>query len=248
MPIHINLLAEAQAAEELRRHDPVKRAIFIGATLVVLSLVWSGIVKINTFLEQERYAGVQGAINAQTNAFQQVEVNLKKIAAIRLKLTALQKLQAARFLQGNLLDALQHATVEGVQLTHLHLDQSYVFNAGKPAQTNDSRVIPGKPATVKEKIIVRLEARDYSANPGDQVNTFKNAIAKSNLLSNHAGHKPTACNWPILPPRLKLMEPGSVCDVHAGLPFSGGDPMKNSQKRNATRSFWWASAHCVCWP
>lgn len=177
MPIHINLLAEAQAAEELRRHDPVKRAVFIGAFLVALALMWSGIVKINTFLEQERYAGVREAINAQTNNFQQVEVNLKKIAAIRLKLTALQKLQADRFLEGNLLDALQHATVGGVQLTHLHLDQSYVFNAGKPAETNDSRVIPGKPATVKEKIVVRLEARDYSANPGDQVNTFKNAIA-----------------------------------------------------------------------
>ena len=35
MPIHLNLLAEAQAAEELRRRDPVKRASFIGVSLVV---------------------------------------------------------------------------------------------------------------------------------------------------------------------------------------------------------------------
>ena len=60
MPIHINLLAEAQAAEELRRRDPVKRALFIGVSLVVVSLVWSGIVEINAFLAQERLAGVQG--------------------------------------------------------------------------------------------------------------------------------------------------------------------------------------------
>ena len=47
MPIHINLLAEAQAAEELRRHDPVKRAIFIGISLVVVALMWSGMVDVN---------------------------------------------------------------------------------------------------------------------------------------------------------------------------------------------------------
>ncbi len=178
MPIHINLLAEAQAAEELRRRDPVKRALFIGASLVVVSLMWSGVMKINTILAQERLAGVQGSISAQTNSFQRVEGDLKKIAAIQLKLTALQKLQAARFLQGNLLDALQHATVEGVQLTKLHVDQSYIFTDGTAAQTNGTQVTAGRPATVKEKIIVRLDARDASPNPGDQVNTFKDVIAK----------------------------------------------------------------------
>jgi hypothetical protein len=178
MTIHINLLAEAQAAEELRRRDPVKRALFIGASLVVVSLMWSGIVKINTFLAQERLAGVQGSINAQTNASQHVEADLKKIAAIQLKLAALQKLQAARFLQGNLLDALQHATVEGVQLTKLHLDQSFVITEGTAAQTNGTQVVAGRPATVKEKIIAHFDARDFSANPGDQVNKFKDVIAK----------------------------------------------------------------------
>jgi len=41
MPIRLNLLAEAQAAEEARRRDPVKRAIWIGALLVSVVLVWS---------------------------------------------------------------------------------------------------------------------------------------------------------------------------------------------------------------
>jgi len=39
MPIRINLLAEAKAAEELRRHDPVKRVIFGGALAVALVFV-----------------------------------------------------------------------------------------------------------------------------------------------------------------------------------------------------------------
>jgi len=178
MPIHLNLLAEAQAAEELRRRDPVKRAIFIGASLVIVALGWSGVVKVNTLLAQERLSGLQATISAQSNAFQQVESNRKKINSIQSKLTALQKLQDARFLEGNLLDALQHATVEGVQLTRLRLDQSYILTEGTEAQTNGERVIAGRPAAVKEKIIAHLDARDYSANPGDQVNTFKEVIAK----------------------------------------------------------------------
>ena len=40
MPIRINLLAEAQAAEELRRKNPVKRGIWIGGFLVLVVILW----------------------------------------------------------------------------------------------------------------------------------------------------------------------------------------------------------------
>ena len=178
MPIHINLLAEAQAAEDLRRRDPVKRAIFIGVSLVVVSLMWSGTVEVSAFLAKERFAGVQASINAQTNAYQHVESNRKKIGTIQLKLAALQNLQTNRFLQGSLLDALQHATVDNVQLTRLRVDQACILTEGTESQTNGDRMIAGRPATVKERIIAHLDARDFSANPGDQVNKFKEVIAK----------------------------------------------------------------------
>jgi hypothetical protein len=178
MPIHINLLAEAQAAEELRRHDPVKRAIFIGVSLVVVSLVWSGMVEVNAVLAKERFAGVQTEINAKTNAYQHVLSDMGKIDAMQSKLTALQKLQAARFLQGNLLNALQHATVDNVQLTRIRVDQSYFLTEGTDSQTNGDSVTRGRPSTVKEKIVVHLDARDFSPNPGDQINKFRETIAK----------------------------------------------------------------------
>src|SRR5208282_114722 len=167
MPIHINLLAEAQAAEDLRRRDPVKRAIFIGVSLVVVSLVWSGTVEVSAVLAKERFAGVQGSINARTNAYQHVESDRKKIGTIQTKLAALQNLQTNRFLQGSLLNALQHATVDGVQLTRLRVDQACILTEGTELQTNGDRVIAGRAATVKERIIAHLDARDFSANPGD---------------------------------------------------------------------------------
>ena len=178
MPIHINLLAEAQAAEELRRHDPVKRAIFISILLVVASLLWSGMVEINAILAKERNDGAQSAIKARTAPYQRVMSDKNKIQLIQTKLAALQKLHAARFLQGSLLDALQHATVDGVQLTRFRMDQTFFFTEGTDSQTNNDQVIPGHPATVREKIVAHLDARDFSANPGDQVNKFKDVVAK----------------------------------------------------------------------
>ncbi len=177
MPIHINLLAEAQAAEELRRRDPVKRAVFIGISLVAVALMCSGTAAGSAFLARERLAGVQAAINAQTNAYQHVMSDRKKIAAIQIKLEALQNLHTNRFLQGDLLNALQYATVNGVQLTRMRVDQAWLLKEATAQQTNGDRVIAGHPATVREQIILHLDARDFSANPGDQVNKFKEAIA-----------------------------------------------------------------------
>ena len=182
MPIHINLLAEAQAAEEMRRHDPVKRAIFIGISLVALTLLWSGVVEINAILAKERLDGVQTAINAKNSPYQRVMTDKNKIEMLQRKLAALQKLQASRFLQGSLLNALQHATVDNVQLTRLRMDQAYFLTEGTDPQTNGTRVIAGRPATVRERITLHLDARDFSANPGDQVNHYKDAQLKQDFF------------------------------------------------------------------
>ena len=94
------------------------------------------------------------------------------------KLAALQKLSQSRFLQGNLLNALQQTAVDGVQLLRLHVDQTYFTTEGTAPKTNGTRVRPGQPGTVTEKIVVSLDARDYSSNPGDQVKKFKEAISQ----------------------------------------------------------------------
>lgn len=107
-----------------------------------------------------------------------VLTNQKKITATKNDLTALQKLTDDRFLQGDLLNALQQATVSGVQLMRLRVDQAYdVIDATGPQTSDDGRVSPGKPGNVTERITVTLDARDYSSNPGDAVNKFKDAIS-----------------------------------------------------------------------
>jgi len=177
MPIRINLLAETQAAEELRRRDPVKRVIFYGALLVALTLVWSSSLQLEVMLANKEVTDRQTEIQSRTNEFQMVQSNQKQLSAIKDKLDLLKQMTDCRFSQGNLLNALQRVNVDGVRLTKIRVEQNYVFTPGARAQTSGNRVTPARPDTVRERIVVTLDARDFSANPGDQVKIFKSAIA-----------------------------------------------------------------------
>jgi hypothetical protein len=182
MPIRINLLAEAQAAEDLRRRDPVKRAIFAGSLLVVLTLVWSSSVQLKTMLAKSSLNAVQSEITSHTNEYDHVVSSQKKVNEAKAKMSALQQLSASRLLQGNLLNALQQSTVDGVVLTRLHLEQSYFLTEGTAGESSGDQPSPGRPATATERILLLLDAQDSSANPGDQVNKFKDAIGNQSYF------------------------------------------------------------------
>ena len=182
MPIRINLLAEAKAAEEMRRNDPVKRVIFIGTFLVVLMLVWSSSLQLESMMAKKEVSYLQTEIASNTNEFQRVQVDQKKINTAKEKLAALEKMTGSRFLQGNLLNALQQVSMDNVRLTRLRVDQDYFYTEGTQSVTNGDRVIPGRPGTATEKVVVWVDARDSGANPGDQVNRFKEAVAKQSYF------------------------------------------------------------------
>jgi len=170
MPIRLNLLAEAQAAEELRRRDPIKRVIFAGVLVVALIFVWWSWLQLRVMVANANLSQIEAQIQSHTNAYQVVLVSEKKIAEAKGNLAALQKLTNNRFLQGNLMNSLQYATVPGVQLVRLRVDQTYQANQDTATATKTK-------ATITEKIVVSLEAEDFSGNPGDQVNKFKDAVS-----------------------------------------------------------------------
>lgn len=182
MPIRINLLAEALAEDDLRRRDPVKRAIFIGAFLVALSLVWFSSTWLTYMLAKQKLNQVQADIQSHTNAYAQVKINLKKISEAQNRIDALQQLSAARFLQGDFMNALQQTYVPNVQLNRLRIEQTYSATAAVAAKTNSFGVIPGRPPTVTEHVLLTLDAKDFSPNPGDQVNHFKDALLKQDFF------------------------------------------------------------------
>ncbi len=193
MPIKINLLAEALAEEDLRRRDPVKFAIYLGAFLVVLSLVWFSSIMLEHIMANERLSQVTGEIQSRKTEYSSVQIKLKKTADAQKKLDALQKLSRARFLQGTLMNAFQQLYVSNVQLTRMRVDQSYLLIPAVAAVTNVNGVVPGHPAANVERILITLDAKDYSANSGDEVNRFQDALAnedyfKANLSATNGIH------------------------------------------------------------
>ena len=193
--------------------------------MVAVALVWTSSLQLDVMLANNGVTKLQTQIELHTNEYMRVVVGRKKVVDAKQKLAALKKLAAYRFLAGNLLNALQQTTVDGVQLLRIKVDQEYSGTLAVPPKTNDTRVIAGRPGTAKEKIIVLLDARDSSQNPGDQVNKFKEAVAGQSYFKGIVEQNERrsieqfvgAANgrgWQ------------NICVVHRGMQFHGAHPMK----------------------
>jgi hypothetical protein len=176
MPIRLNLLAEAQAAAELQRRDPVKRALWAAGVLIGLVLLWSGYLQLKAMAASGEVGHIESQMMARTNRYQQVQANQEKMDEIKTKVAALTDLSTNRFLNGNLLQALQRTTVDDVQLVRLRLDQTYAYVEGTKARTNEDRVIQGTRAKATEKMLLTLEGSDTSLR-FDQYTKFQDALA-----------------------------------------------------------------------
>ena len=188
MAIRINLLAEAQALEELRRRDPVKRVIWFGVFLVCLVLAISSWLQLQVMIRRGELNRVQAQLAARTNEFQVVLQNQAKLTEATARLSSLRQLATNRMLYGNLLNALQQTAVDDVQLIRLRADQLYVYNEEiKPKTNSNNHIIPGRPASVTERDVVTLEARDSGPNAGDQVNKFKQTVRDCSYFQTALG-------------------------------------------------------------
>jgi hypothetical protein len=210
MPIRLNLLAEARAAEEMRRQDPVKRVIWLAALLVTAMLAWSSLLQLRAMIARGDLTKMEVSVASNTNEYQSVIENQKKSTETLQKLAALHQLATNRFLNGTLLNALQQATVADVQLVHLKVDQKYAAIEETKARTNGNRVVPGRPAGVTERIVLTLEARDQSANPGDQVNKFREMVSTNSFFLRALGKTNEARLDKLNPPQSVPGEPAFV--------------------------------------
>jgi hypothetical protein len=178
MPIRLNLLAELQAQEESRRRDPVKRVIWGGVLGVVIVLGWSSTLQLRALMVKNETNRLEAQVAARTNDYRQFLENQSQLNDVRRKLAALHQLATNRFLQAPVLNALQHAVVDNVQLTRFRTDQIYAFTEETRGTTNSDRTVtPGRPATATEKVAVVLDAKDSGPSPGDQITLLKKALA-----------------------------------------------------------------------
>jgi hypothetical protein len=167
MPIRINLLAEAQAAEESRRKDPVKRSIWIGSFVVFLVFLASATLQFKIIAARSEVTSFGARWKTIEKQVQEVNDHRNSTLELEKKLAALDQFTTNRMLWANALDALQHTSMEGVQIVRIRTEQVYTLN--------DEVKTPPKAASVTEKIFVHVIGKDFKA--GELVPKFKESLA-----------------------------------------------------------------------
>jgi hypothetical protein len=186
MPIRINLLAEAQAAEELRRKDPVKRGIWIAGFLVSLVLLWLLKLQCDIWFDQKDLNRINARWAEKKADYAAVTNNVIKTAEINRKLAALDTLTTNRFLWAPVLNALQKCVVNNVQVTRFRGEQAYVNEAPHDIGTGPTKkTVPG---AMVEKISVYLDAKDTDANQQNYAK-FKESLCESDYFVKSLGRR-----------------------------------------------------------
>ncbi len=180
MPIRINLLAEHHALEEERRRDPVKRAYLAAGLILSLVLLWSGLLKFQIMSSQGELDGLKAQWGTMKTSYERAKEQQMKVIAAEQKLNALQTLVTNRFRWGTTLNALQNTVVgvADIRVVHLKCAQTYSRSEEVKSTTKNGVTIPAKPALATERISLLIDAIDSSAQPGGNVNKFKETISQ----------------------------------------------------------------------
>jgi hypothetical protein len=213
MPIRINLLAEAQAAAEMRRKDPVKRGIWIGSFLVLVVVLWIAKLQLDISFEQHEFNKIEADWKGKMTKYAAVTNAQARTSEIERKLAELDALHTNRFLWAPVLDALQKTMVDQVQVIHLTGIQAESKEDGKEVTVGGvKRRMPG---AMIEKIGLNIEAEDLK--PSDE---------------NYNKYKETLCTFDFFATRLKRRD-GFVLDGVLG-PLTADPVDPNKQFRTFT--------------
>jgi hypothetical protein len=186
MPIRINLLAEAQAAEDLRRRDPVKRAIWIGGFLVCVTLLWCGKLQFDIWREGSTRSRLEKDWAMQEPKYKSLTAMREKADRLNSMADSLDRYTTNRFLWANVFNALQHSLVSDIQLTRVRGEHTYDYFKGE-SQTNvtaSGTSVTRKPATATEKIRLVVDARDFN-NQDQNWTKYKESLTKYDFFKRH---------------------------------------------------------------
>ena len=178
MPIRINLLAETQDAEELRRKDPVKKAYYISGLFIVLALLWSSSLQMKVLSSKRSLDQLESKWTAMEKSYKIAVDARRRSLETSQKLGALYQYTTNRFLLGNLLNGLQQIVNgnEDFQVVRFKTEQTFLSNEEPRARTNLLHAAaPPKQAGATEKVTMLIDAIDSNPQPGGQ-SKLKEAI------------------------------------------------------------------------
>jgi hypothetical protein len=129
MPIRINLLAEQQAAEEARRKDPVKRAIWVGSILIFITIVWAMMEHMELSARRAELTNVDTQFKKADESARRVRDRQAEAGDVEDRIRALDKYSTNRILWASALDAFQKASMEQIRFKSIDTNQRYITNA-----------------------------------------------------------------------------------------------------------------------
>lgn len=168
MPIRINLLAEQQAAEEARRRDPVKRAIWGAAIVVGAFLFWAGKVQVGLMRARSALRAFEQQWSQVEPKFLQVSNQISEVNSLQKNLDNLLSYSTNRFLWTEPLNALQHATDNQVRLVSV---------VGVSTLKEDERVV------MATNIYLMRPQRRWGVFPPEPLKTNIHDLARSAVTS-----------------------------------------------------------------
>ncbi len=183
MPIRLNLLAEQQYAEEMRRRDPVKRGYLVAGSLVGLLLLVSLVVQIKNWSISAQLRSLERQTRSLEAKTKVVKANLRTIGEVSDKLARLQQLATNRFLWAPVLNALQFARVDSIELVRFKAAQSFVsIPEVKPKDKDKAKA---SPAMSIAKTVVTIDAKYFGTDADDKIDQFRKNLLHNSYLKNY---------------------------------------------------------------
>ena len=188
--IDINLLVDEIEAAELRRHDPVRWTIRVGAAAALLLLVWAGWLALLMALAGAHLSKAQAEWRSLEKPHKEALAVFKKVGEIERIVLPLEQHATNRFLGALPLNELQLAMVDDIQVVGLKMEQNLVHVDAVKA----SQGVRAEPAQTKEQIFLTITAKNFANNQAEDkfieqllsLPYFKNTLRKKEpvLLKN----------------------------------------------------------------
>jgi hypothetical protein len=184
MAIRINLLAEAQVAEETRRKNPIKLAVWIGSFMVAVVLLYILKLQLDIVFSKKTYYAIEQSWKENNDKYKEVTNNIAKTVDMDKKLAALDRLSTNRFYWAPVLNALQQTMIKDIQVIRVTGEQQYSKEPPKTTGTGGNKVtIPG--STVEQTSLF-IDAKDYDPN-AQNYDKFKETLSNYSFFVNLLG-------------------------------------------------------------
>jgi Tfp pilus assembly PilM family ATPase len=159
--VPLNLIAEDIEQRDRRRRDPVRHVAFAAGFIIAALLIWAGQLRVRIWsVERELKRDAANRVDWER---MRREITLAKgrLAEANRTFASLQTHYTNRFVFASALDALQHATMDDIQLTRLILQESVANTAEKKGISEKNRTVPRQPGYSTEKVTLTIQAKNF---------------------------------------------------------------------------------------